>query len=278
MTIREITAADMPELSALWQQTFGDSEGDVSAFFGHFGRSLTGLAAVDDGKISAAGYIIPAGRLVSGGSAVTCDMLYAIATDADFRGRGYGAALTNALRNRSSAGACVLCPAEDSLFDFYEAKTPFRDAFYVNEAVISKAEIPAASAVKLTPVSASVYHRSREGLLGGTPHIDHGLISLSYQSLLRKRAGGGLFEVRSGNTVSGCAIVERVDAATVKLAEVIAGSRDVPGIIAAAAALYPAEQYIVRLPQECTEVGTVRRRFGMSAPGGNHGWFGPAFD
>ena len=75
-------------------------------------------------------YILPVGDLASSGRSCgpNCAMLYAIATLPEYRGHGYGEAVTRAaaeLAVQKGFPAVVLKPADDGLFDFYKKRHGF---------------------------------------------------------------------------------------------------------------------------------------------------------
>ena len=56
--IREYNAEDIPALSRLWEKTFEDSPALIADFFRLLPDMGTGLAAVQNGEIVGAAYVI----------------------------------------------------------------------------------------------------------------------------------------------------------------------------------------------------------------------------
>lgn len=117
MIIRKPTKKDLPQMSLLWQEAFGDSREDVENFYEtafSCDRALIG----EEQKVVAGIYWIDAqidGQKVA--------YLYALAVDAACRGRGVGKTLLNraleTLKGEGYAGA-VLVPGEEALCAYYQ--------------------------------------------------------------------------------------------------------------------------------------------------------------
>ena len=63
--IREYRSGDIPEMSALWQAVFGDSEGLVNSFLRLLPGMGTAAVAEINGKIAGAAYAVTGMELVS---------------------------------------------------------------------------------------------------------------------------------------------------------------------------------------------------------------------
>ena len=94
---------DEAALKRLWQEVFGDEDAYIDAFFREIYRP--GMASVieENGEIAAAAYAVPFGKY---------RYIYAVATKPEFRGRGYGKAVTLAASGGETA---YLCPADATL-------------------------------------------------------------------------------------------------------------------------------------------------------------------
>lgn len=198
-------------LKDIWKTVFHDPD----AYIDHFFDSLLPVSQVlgkeDGGALAATVYVLPVGDLVSPLMRVPCTMTYALGTLPEFRGRGYGRAMANgAIEHSFSAGfsASVICPAEPSLFHFYEETAAYRQIFSVLQEDFSaeELEIPAGD-FSAEQASAETYAAVREELLSGCTHIDFRPEFLRYQQSLCRQSGGDLFLLRFGDRC-GCAAVE----------------------------------------------------------------------
>ena len=246
-------------LRRIWRVAFGD--GDESAFFSYCYKPEMCLVAELNGMPVSAGYLLPAGRLKHDGQSLKCAMLYGVASLPECRGRGFGTAVVRdlgAMGRGAGFDAVVLCPADDSLFEYYSDRTAFRDWFYVRE---RRLKVPSGrKRVNLTEITAQEYSFLREKFLVGITHIEMDLDALSYQCLLCSKSGGGLFKADiSGKTA--CAVVEKQPDGKVLIKELLAPDGYEDRVIAAIAAEFPAEEYIIRSPACSFE--RDYRRFGM---------------
>ena len=165
MIIRRFEDRDCPQLIALWQTVFGDSEAFVCDFLDYIVFPGRGFVAEIEGMIAAAAYIID-GINVSG---TPHPYIYAVSTLPEFRGRGYGEAVSRACAELISAegGKAALHPAEESLFAWY-GKMGFYPAVSVYEGKITATE----NAIEITPLSPAAYAEKRRRLLCGTSFAD----------------------------------------------------------------------------------------------------------
>ena len=309
---------DIPALRAIWAAAFG--EGDEADFFSFYFKPETCVVADRDGSPVAAGYLVPFGDIVYSGADVPCAMIYAVAVLPDFRSLGYGKYL---VRDLISAGhsmgypAIVLCPSDDSLFEYYSARTDLRDWFYAAERRLSIVP-PPDSIAELSRISADDYSELRERLLAGTPHIKLNRDVLLFQDIICSHEGGGLFRASTAAAPDGaaCAIVERQPGGSVAIKELLALNGCESSALLSIAAKFPSDEYTVRTPAKTASIATEptiehttehiaecvtetapvtapvtipeTRRFGMLAAATelaaaveNYGvapWYGPAFD
>ncbi len=117
MIIRKPTRKDLPGLSALWQEAFGDSAQDVENFYATAFSPDRCLVAEEQNPVACIYWIDAqiAGQRVA--------YLYAFAVAEDCRGKGIGKALLEkTLESLKGEGyaAAVLVPGEESLCSYYE--------------------------------------------------------------------------------------------------------------------------------------------------------------
>ena len=105
------------ECRRLWKEVFGDSDEFIASFINLFYNEENMLCIEQDGKMLSMLHIIP---FELNGSKVA--YIYAVATDADARGKGYaGKLIRQAIEKAQSEGhkAIFTLPADDMLRDFY---------------------------------------------------------------------------------------------------------------------------------------------------------------
>jgi len=275
--------------------------GDVGFFFDFYYESAQCIVATVDDEPVAAGYLLPAGNLVCGVNTIPCAMVYGVATLPEARSRGFGSAVVSRLISsgfESGFPTIVLCPSEDSLFEYYSARTAFRDWFYISEKTYNRGALPDndSELIELTPQD---YCIVRERILAGIPHIEQDLRAITYQSKLCSECGGGLFRIE---TVSGpcCAVVEKYPDGSIYIKELLSQNQanshfssptsndQSPFEIAALSAIartFEADNYNVRVPSSSNKTA---KRFGMistkdeSPSNFNENqilpWYGLAFD
>ena len=211
-------------LKDIWKTVFHDPDAYIDHFFEALLPASQVLGKSDGGALAASVYVLPVGDLVSPLMRVPCTMTYALGTLPEFRGRGYGRALTNeAIEYSFSVGfsASVICPAEPSLFHFYEETANYRPLFSVLWEDFS-AEEPEISAAGFSaePASPETYAAIREELLANCMHIDFRPAFLRYQQSLCRASGGDLFLLRFGDRC-GCAAVELLPDGRVAVKELL---------------------------------------------------------
>ena len=255
-------------LRRIWRAAFGS--GDEDAFFKHMYGPDRCIVAAPHGEPVAAGYLLPAGDLIAYGESVPCAMIYAVATLPEHRGLGYGSSI---VRKLISFGrdlgfpAIVICPSEESLFEYYSAHAGFRDWFFVSErryvaAARAAREPSAARGLTAVRVAPDEYCRLREGFLEGVPHIKSSPDIFSYQNELCKEFGGGLFRFDTSGGIA-CAIIEVQQGGAVWIKELLSKGPAATGIgtrnncedgdigafiISETASMFPSGELVLRFP------------------------------
>lgn len=195
--IREYRAEDIPALSLLWEKTFEDSPALIADFFRLLPDMGTGLAAVQDGKIVGAAYVIMGMELLCGEKKpAPGGYIYAVAVEESCRGSGLGSALTRVARDealrRGAAFVCTL-PASESLYGWYGELLGVKPALFRRT---RRADCGALEPVM--PLSVTEYMLWRENILRSQPHLHLSYPALEFQYRLCKACGGGFFAVGSG--------------------------------------------------------------------------------
>lgn len=280
LIIRNPRYDEAASLKYMWTVVFGDA--GKSSFFRHMFTCDRAIVALNDGKIVAMGHLIPTGELViSNHTSLRCAMIYGLATLPDYRGMGIGKVLTNslvAMADEISCPAVVLCPSDDSLFEFYSKHTGFREWFYAlereyfalpaslnsttkfdynekypksSDSDVTPSEksyiTPALSSdIKLERLLSKDYMKMREGFLKDSTHIRQNEQSWKFQSALCAELGGGLFRIGSS-----CAVIERLPGDVVMVKELLihdegTHENNLRFLVSIIAGEFPAQKYIIR--------------------------------
>ncbi|MBR5095216.1 MAG: GNAT family N-acetyltransferase [Oscillospiraceae bacterium] len=190
--VREVRKEDAPALAALWHRVFGDPEGLSRGFLEQLPELGAGACAEEDGVLLGAAYAVTDYWL----GAERLAYLYAVAVLPEARGRGLGAALSRAaaaLGRRLGAEILCTCPAEGSLYPWYERIIGVRPALRQREERVACRPGPLPA-----PLTPEVYGTRREALLAGTPHVRLGPAVLRREKANCRICGGDLFAIGGG--------------------------------------------------------------------------------
>ena len=281
--LRTSQPGDEPALKRIWHTVFGDSMAYIDAFFDRVYSPSDALLMEVGGDIVSAVYILPIGSLkLPDGATFPCTVSYAFATLPAFRSRGYGALIANAAVEKTFSdgfSAATICPAEDSLFNYYAEKVGYCDYYYANERVHTA--VVSSAIGNIRAVSASEYAEMRECLLIRQAHIAFGKKYMAYQAYLCSKSGG-LFAIETSEGM-GCCAAEKMPDGSVLVKELLI--QDVPAddAVSLIQMAIPAEKHIVRSPAIGANIG---RRFAMlyakdvpQLPADSPApWYGFAFD
>lgn len=190
--IRELQPTDIPALTALWREVFGDDEALIGEFFRLLPVLGGGVAAEMDGRPVGAAYLLT--DLFLGDK--RAGYLYAVAVSPESRGLGLGKGLSlaaAALGRRLGADFLCTLPANAGLYPWYEGLIGTRHVLHRREE-----RIESRAAEEPRPISAEEYGARREALLMGQPHLRPGAAYLRFQEALCQSYGGGLYAVGEG--------------------------------------------------------------------------------
>ncbi len=112
---------DIPALVGLWEEAFGEDE-LVRDFYDKAFMEMSVLIVKNEQRIVSMLHYMPC-RYEEGGVVYKGVYLYALATDKEYRGRGYMGRLINEaleLAKQSGVDFCFLVPADAPLYDFYK--------------------------------------------------------------------------------------------------------------------------------------------------------------
>lgn len=270
--------SDMERLKAIWKLCFGDGDSFIDFYFARRFQPEQVAVYLADQVITAMLTMIPI-RYVNGlGEQKTRQgaMLYAIATHPDFQRRGIASELMEwalAYLGSQQIELCVLVPAEEKLFGFYE-RQGYQAGFNLREAVLSRDEIRAMGEspytnMEETPdiaVAAALpqtYNNIRNQLLSGTPYIAYREEEVAYQKQVSRLSGADLYEL-SIRGVQGCAAVECLTEDKVLVKELLVPDGLIPQGLKALAQTIPAQEFIIRTSAPWGQaMGGQIRSFGM---------------
>ena len=232
---------DRPQLKALWQIAFGDSEEYIDRFFDGFLRTDSCVVAEADGIVVSAMYIVPDVQLFPfRKNILTAGYTYALATLPAYRGRGIGSAVYRAACGKAletADAACVL-PAEESLYPFYESSAGASPLGGIREGQIAREELAGLPTRQMARIPAGQYAGMREWFLGGMPHavFPDGLYDFMEVS------GTEFFMMEEGVAAA------ETENGVCRILELLAPTVDGMTAIASVARWCPAREYIVRTP------------------------------
>ena len=248
---RQLAPAEYPALIGLWQQCFGDTEQEITAFWRTVGDQVRVFAAWDGGRAVSMLCALSAGLVDEAGDLLPAAYLYAVCTAPERRNQGLAARLTayaEAALWRQGVAVTALVPANAGLFRFYE-KLGYETVFYHREYTVPAKAGP----VKLTKVDADGYRSLREmQLYGAFVSYPEALLALEGQRLYRVETADGIY----------CADVQ-AEGDTLTVRELLP---DAPELAAALAARFGCKKAAVCAVGETLPSGMLRRLGETSAP------------
>ena len=296
-TSRLSNADDEKSLKAIWKSVFQETDGAIDFFFEqYFGPGTATLISIDEKPISMA-HMMPIGGLdLANGEKISCSYIYAVATLPEYRGLGFGENVTKAaLEVCQQAGypVNVICPAEDSLFEYYKERIGYREGFFTEEMAIVAEELPIIqSKWGIDVISPQEYHMLREQFLAGRIHIVFDDRAMKYQKHLCKESGGEMYAIHFGGEYCACAAAEKNDDGDVLIKELLFEENGptteirIKEAAALVSSVLPGDKMIIRMPCQTSNSLFETRRFGMimydhfdlEMDENRAAWFGFAFD
>lgn len=189
---------DIPAMTALWQEAFGDDESFINAFFKSFYTPQNVPVFVIDGEIAAMLFLL-GGEMSIGGKRYPAYYLYAASTKKSHRGKGLMTELLDfSARTAANRGQAFIClkPGEKELFDFYE-KRGYLPAFGRKVFTVHRSEL-----VKLSGIahnnSAFDLFELREAALGSCDRFIWDKKSVNKAVKLSTCGGDKLFQYCKG--------------------------------------------------------------------------------
>ena len=242
---------DLPALTALWAECFGDAPEEIRAFWESLFDCIRVYAEFSGKTAVAMLCALPTELVGEDGESTPCAYLYAVCTAPSERGKGHAHRLLQfAQRDLAAAGFAfaALAPAEPKLFDFY-AEQGFQAAFFCRETTVSAQTAP----LKVRPIDAEAYRNLREmQLYDSFVSYPAPLLALEGRRLHRVETADGIF----------CADCQK-EGETLCIRELLPGA---PEVAAALAAHFRCKRAVVRAPGGDTPVGMLRALSDVPAP------------
>lgn len=254
------------EQKRLWKQAFGDDPRYIDWFYQCCWHPENMLLLLEDGKLASMLALLPHGLTLPNGAEATAYYVYALATDAAVRSKGYGRQLLHYVDDhlRALGADCVtVVPAEPSLFKFF-GTVGFAPGFSTRKVELLRDESKESQpGDQVFPATPEEYNAIRNRLLAGTPAVTYDTELVRYQEGMCRLSGGGLYRVLAGG-VEGCAAVEYADEESVLFKELLLPRQNIPQALAVFAQILPGRRCHVRTPA-CWEglPGSYLQPFGM---------------
>ena len=196
-TLREYRAADIPALSFLWRDVFGDPLPFTAEFYALLPDMGSAVVAEMDGKIVGAAHVLTGFELVGKRKkAPIVGYIYAVMVASPYRNLGIGKAITmEAAALAKRRGATLLCtlPADAPLYGWYHRLLGF-------ECVLHRKtfEVGCQALADTMELTSTEYLHWREKLLEGKNHLRPSQPTMEFQRRFCKFFGGGLYACQSG--------------------------------------------------------------------------------
>ena len=254
------------EQKRLWKQAFGDDPRYIDWFYQCCWHPENMLLLLEDGKLASMLALLPHGLTLPNGAEATAYYVYALATDAAVRSKGYGRQLLHYVDDHLKAlGAdCVtVVPAEPSLFKFF-GTVGFAPGFSTRKVELLRDESKEPqSGDQVFPATPEEYNAIRNRLLAGTPAVTYDTELVRYQEGMCRLSGSGLYRILAGG-VEGCAAVEYADEESVLFKELLLPRQNIPQALAVFAQILPGRRCHVRTPAYWEGLpGSYLQPFGM---------------
>ena len=196
-TIREYRPGDIPALSFLWQDVFGDPLPLTAEFYAMLPEMGSAVVAELGGKLVGAAHVLSGFELVTRRKkAPVVGYIYAVMVSAEHRSLGIGKALTleaAALAKRRGCAVISTLPADAPLYGWYHRLLGIECVLHRR-----RFELGCAPRERVTELSATEYMHWREALLQGKNYLRPSQPTLEFARRFCRFFGGGLYACRGG--------------------------------------------------------------------------------
>ena len=154
-------------LRTLWRDAFGDGDEYLDLFFSEYPAERFALAAVCDGQVASALYLLPM-TLARGKRKYPAQYVYAVATDKEYRRRALMRSLLDRAAeeaSRSGIEALVTVPSNAGLFPYYTA-CGFETGFYAD--TLTK-DVEPADSIEFTKTTLCAQKKVRDAFFSRFP-------------------------------------------------------------------------------------------------------------
>ena len=196
-TIREYRAGDIPALSFLWQDVFGDPLPFTAEFYALLPDMGSAVVAERDGKLVGAAHVLSGFALLGKRKRPsTVGYLYAVMVASEYRSLGIGKELTQQAAALAKKKGCALLstlPADAPLYGWYHRLLGLECVLHRR-----RFEVGCAARAQVTELSTAAYMQGRETLLQGKNYLRPSEAVLEFQRRFCKFFGGGLYACAGG--------------------------------------------------------------------------------
>ena len=249
----------------LWRRAFGDELCYIDWFFDCCWTPDRMLLLLEDGRLASMLVLLPMELSLPCGTVASVRYIYALATDASVRKKGYGRQLLHHVDyplQAEGVDCAAVVPAEPSLHRFFAA-VGFQPGFSLRETELLRHMVGRPGSGSAAPVAPEEYNRIRESRLADLSHIRYSDTLIRYQQGMSELSCAGLYRIEVDG-VEGCAAAEYTDKHSLLLKELVIPEPQLAGAIAHLAALLPAERYHIRTPAQWNGLpGSYIQPFGM---------------
>lgn len=286
--LRRARPGEEREVAALWHRVFGDDEAFLADFC-RLGVPYDRMLVIsEDGTVRC---ILCAPEITlrcPNGKSLKSGYMYALATEPELRGRGFGKELMRygeVYLKGIGADCAILVPAEPSLFRFFDELRYVPAFSHLRQELTAEDISGPAAGDSMTPAAPEEYNAIRRQRLEGRLYTDYDSHLVELQQLLAQAGGGDIFRLDLPGG-PGCAAVELADGLPV-VKELLCDGADVDRAAALLACRFPAERYVLRLPPwlrrpgDRVTWGAIRWLYDHPSPWcpeGMDGYLGLAFD
>ncbi len=217
--IRISKETDIPALKKLWKDCFGDEERYIDDFFAAMYREADVLA--EEGEtLRGASFFLP-GKIYQNGAWRDIRYVYALATDARYRGRGIAGGLLRYAKGHYGA-PLIAEPADAGLADGFYAPLSFVKSFYLSEYCVDVPQYSlraAQIAQKILPADAEAYCRIRNERLLCEGYVAWPSAHVAFAVAEHEKNGGGALRISDGDGMREDALLYYLDQKTAVVTE-----------------------------------------------------------
>ena len=234
---------DLPRLTALWQEAFGDEKVVIEDFWNRCFDKIQVFCLFEKDELCAMACALPLQYVDGEGESHACPYFYAVATAKSYRNRGLCRSLltqAEAFLQKQGAKLCCLVPQGAALFAFYE-KLGYRSAFTLEEQRLPAAKAPS---VRLKKIDSATYQNFRQIQLYGE-FMAYPDFLLELQKAAGEATGAGLYRLENEDEL--CVAAAEKHGQTLLIKEMLPADET---LAAHLAAHLGCKEFVLRSPDE----------------------------